>query len=140
MHDAYVAGVEQCAKDSGITSFDDMMRLSVEDLPITLIEELSEEEYAKEYGEYADNVRRMDEQLRRRAGEFDQFAASLGFTRDELLDLRHSCSRYAATLPSLDPDVREQLFRLLHEHYLSAVQAFLAENPQPTEPVEPALG
>ena len=141
MYDAYVAGVEECASDLGITSFDDMIRPSVEDLPSGMTEEYSEEEYVEEYSEeYADDVRRMFEQVRRSAEEFDQFAESLGFTRDELLDLRHSCSRYAATLPSLDPGVREDLFRLLHEHYLSAVQVLLAENPQATEPVEPALG
>ena len=136
MHDAYVAGLEECARDSGIMNVDDMMRPSVGDLPSPL----TEEEYVKESEEYAENARQMDEQIRRWAEDFDQFAESLGFTRDELLDLRHSCSRYAAALPSLDPEVREDLFRQLHEHYLSAVQAWLAEDPQATAPVEPVSG
>ena len=134
MHDAYIAGLEECAGDFGITNIDDMMRPSVEDLPIGLTEEF--DDYDEEYDE---NYNRMAEEVRRWTGEYDQFAESLGFTRDELLDLRHSCSRYAATLPSLDPDVREHLFRLLHEHYLSAVRAWLAENPQATEPPLPAF-
>ena len=33
MHEAYVAGLEECASDYGITNFNDMMRPSVEDLP-----------------------------------------------------------------------------------------------------------
>ena len=135
MHDAYVAGLEECARDFGITNVDDMMRPSVEDLPRSLTEEYDDYD-----GEYDENYNRIAEKVRRWTGEYDQFAESLGFTRDELLDLRHSCSRYAATLPSLDPEVREHLFRLLHEHYLSAVQAWLAENPQATEPPMPLLG
>ena len=138
MYDAYAAGLEECARDSGLSGVNDILRASAEDFQI---EEFSEEEYIEEYSEeYADDVRRMDEQIRRWAEEFDQFAESLGFTRDELLDLRHSCSRYAATLPSLDPEVRERLFRQLHEHYLSAVRVFVAENPQATAPVEPVSG
>ena len=131
MHDAYVVGLEECASEAGITSVDDMLRPSAEDLPIVLTEE---------YDDYDESDNGLTEQVRRWADEYDQIAESLGFTRDELLDLRHSCSRYAATLPSLDPVVREDLFRQLHEHYLSAVQVWLAENPQATEPVEPGFG
>ena len=126
MHDSHVAALEECASDSGITNVDDMMRPSDEDLPRALTEE-----HAEDYDEGY---------VRQQAEAFDRHAESLGFTRDELLDLRQSCSRYAATLPSLDPDVRERLFRQLHEHYLRAVQAWLAENPQATAAVESVSG
>ena len=116
MHDAYVAGLEECARDAAIANVDDMMRPSDEDIPRS---------QAPEYSEDSD-----PEAHRRLAEAYDQFAEALGFTRDELLDLRHSCSRYAATLPSLDNEVREDLFRQLHEHYLSAVSAWLAANPE----------
>ena len=135
MHDAYVAGLEECASEAGIANVDDMLRPSDEDLPRALTEEY--DDYDEEYDE---SYNRLAEQVRRWTDEYDQFAESLGFTRGELLDLRHSCSRYAASLPSLDADVREDLFRQLHEHYLGSVQAWLAENPQATEPVEPAFG
>lgn len=69
--------------------------------------------------------------------EYRRFAESLGFTRDELLDLRHACSRYAATLPLLEDDVREDLVRMLRQHYLDAVRAWLGENPLVTDPIGP---
>ena len=135
MHDAYSAALEECARDSGLSDVNDMLGTSAEDFRT---EVHSEEEYIKASGEESANaVRRQDELLRRSAEDFDQVAESLGFTRDEMLDIRHSCSRYAATLPSLDPDVRENLFRQLHEHYLNAVRVWLAENPETTAPVEP---
>ena len=125
MHDAYSAALEECARDSGLSDVNEMLGVSAEDFQT---EAHSEEEYIKAYGEeFADAVRQTDGQLRHRAEVFDQVAESLGFTRDELLDIRHSCSRYAATLPSLDPDVREDLFRQLHEHYLNAVRVVAFE-------------
>ena len=99
MHDAYVEALTECAADSGIFNVADMMRPSEEDHP-----DVSEVEYR-------------------------QFAESLGFTRDELLDVRQACSRYAASLPLLDDEVREDLMRRLREHYLNAVKSWLVENP-----------
>ena len=89
---AAVAGLEECARDAGITDVDDMMRLSDEDLPRALSEEY--DDYDEEYGE---SYQRMAEEARRFMAGYDQFAESLGFTPDELFDLRHSCSRYAAS-------------------------------------------
>ena len=123
MHDAYSAAVAECARDYGITSFDDVMRPSVEDLPT---------QPGEDYGE---EIHELAAEFRRSAEGFDQFAASLGFTRDELLDVRQSCSRYAAGLPLLNDDVREDLFRQLHEHYLSAVSARFAGVPEARLPL-----
>ena len=132
MYDAYVAAVEECARDYGITSFSDIIRPSFEDLPAPLPDEDGEE--------YVEEVYELAAGLRRSAEGFDQFAESLGFTRDELLDVRQSCSRYAASLPLLNDDVREDLFRQLHEHYLREVAAWFAGDPEAGRPVAPSYG
>lgn len=103
MHSAYVASLEECAINNGITSAEELMRLSDEDHPSVTTE------------------------------EYDQFAESLGFSRDELLDLRRSCSRHAATLPSLEADVRDDLFRQLRQHYLGAIRAWFADSPDASD-------
>ena len=131
MHEAYMAAVEQCARDHRITDVKRMLGASAEDFQEALFEDPAED--------YGDGFRRMAEDARRSAKEYDQFAESMGLTRDELLDLRQSCSRYGATLPTLDADVREDLFRLLHQYYLDAVQAALAELPEATELSETEL-
>ena len=132
MYDAYVAAVEECARDYGITSFSDIIRPSLEDLPAPLPDEDGEE--------YVEGVYELAAGLRRSAEGFDQLAESLGFTRDELLDVRQTCSRYAAGLPSLNDDVREDLFRQLHEHYLREVAARFAGDPEAGRPAAPSYG
>lgn len=120
LHDAYTAGLEECASTHGISSVEDMMRPSDGELPA-----LDREAQGGVY--------------RRSVAEYERHAESLGYTRDELLDVRHSCSRYAAELPVLGSEARERLFRLLHQHYLEAVQTWLAENPEASDPVEPVI-
>ena len=120
LHEAWSAGLEDCARSHGVPRVEDMMRPSDGELPA-----LDREAQGG-----------VD---RRAVAEYERHAESLGFTRDELLDLRHSCSRYAAELPAVDPEVREDLFRLLHRHYLEAVQTWLAENPETLEPVDPMM-
>ena len=128
MYDAYVAAVEDCAKDYGISNSGDIIRPSLEDLPSPLPDEHGEE--------YVAEVHELAAGLRRSAEGFDELAESLGFTRDELLDVRQSCSRYAAGLPLLDDDVREDLFRQLHEHYLREVSAWFASAAEAGRPVD----
>ena len=118
LHDAYSAGLEECARTHGIASVEDMMRQSDEEMS-SLLREPQGEVY------------------RRWVVDYEGHAESLGFTRDELLDVRQSCSRYAAGLPTLDAAAREHLFGLLHQHYLKAVQAWLADDPEALAPTEP---
>ena len=125
LHEAFVAAVEECASGYGVTRFADLMGPSVEDLP---------GQFAEEHDK---DLQRLAAEQRQAAREFDRFAASLGLTRDELLDVRHSCSRYAAGFPTLDAGERDHLVGLLYQHYLEAVHRWLAENPQARSPAGP---
>ena len=118
LHEAFVAAVEECASGYGIKRFADLMGPSVEDLS------------GQFAGEPDEDLQRLAAEQRQAAREFDRFAASLGMTRDELLDVRHSCSRYAAGFPTLAAGERDHLVGLLYQHYLEAVHGWLAENPQ----------
>ncbi len=69
------------------------------------------------------------QELRDMAAAHHEIAESLGFTSDELLDLRHACSRYAATLPSLDPLEREEMINQIRNHYLHAAYTTAATYP-----------
>ena len=52
-----------------------------------------------------------------------------GLSYYEYLQLRHECSRYAATYPGLDEGVRDELLRPQREHYARAVVDSLADLP-----------
>lgn len=76
--------------------------------------------------------------------EDEQLAASVsetGFSRDESYDLRYDCARKAATYPSLDPEVRDEMIGRMRRHYLEAVNeavcyGSLVEVPVSTEGYE----
>ena len=65
-----------------------------------------------------------------------EYEREYGLTLDMFLDLRHECSKYAATYPTLDPDLRDELLAERRAHYMEAVRVWMAENPQLVVPVE----
>ena len=147
MHDVFEAALAECARDSGIEDVSLLLHASLDDVVFMLydrsasdsiVEERSTEELWKlvelqdtrnEDERYDEEIRRFRERVRQHAEQHAQVAASLGLTSDELLDLRQACSRYAATLPTLEPSVRLELMKQLREHYLLAAYSHAAMNP-----------
>ncbi len=66
----------------------------------------------------------------------EQYEREFGLTLDQFLDLRHECSKYAATYPTLDPDRREELLAKRRDHYIAALREWLEKNPELGVPVE----
>ena len=66
----------------------------------------------------------------------EQYERDFGLTLDMFLDLRHECSKYAVTYPTLDPEYRDELLARRREHFMQAVRDWMAENPQLVVPVE----
>lgn len=60
---------------------------------------------------------------------------AIGLTHDEFLDLRHECAKQAASYPTLDPAVRDELLGRLREHYRLAVYEYLREFPDAEVPL-----
>ena len=58
-----------------------------------------------------------------------------GLTYEEFLDLRHECAKEAASYPTLDPAVRDDLLGRLREHYRAAVHEYLREFPDAEVPL-----
>ena len=68
--------------------------------------------------------------------EVKQYERDYGLTLDQFLDLRHECSKYAATYPTLDPDRREELLAKRRDHYIAALREWMEKNPELGVPVE----
>ena len=66
----------------------------------------------------------------------EQYERDYGLTLETFLDLRHECSKYAATYPTLDPAYRDELLAKRRAHYETAVREWIAENPDLVVPVE----
>ena len=58
-----------------------------------------------------------------------------GITREQFRELRHECAKQAATFPTLDPAVRDELLGRLKEHYRAAVHEYLREFPDAEVPL-----
>ena len=58
-----------------------------------------------------------------------------GLTYEEFLDLRHECAKQAASYPTLDPSVRDELLERLRDHYQQAVYEYLQEFPDAEVPL-----
>lgn len=65
----------------------------------------------------------------------DDALAMSGLTYEGFLDLRHECAKQAATYPTLDPVVRDELLGRLREHYRAAVYEYLREFPDAEVPL-----
>ena len=66
----------------------------------------------------------------------EQYERDYGLTLDMLLDLRHECSKYAITYPTLDPEYRDELLAKRRAHYMKAVRDWIAATPELVVPVE----
>ena len=66
----------------------------------------------------------------------ERYEQNLGLTLDVFLDLRHECSKYAATHPTLDPDVRDELLAKRRHHYMTAIRDWMVANPELVVPIE----
>lgn len=66
----------------------------------------------------------------------ERYERDYGLTLDMFLDLRHECSKYAATYPTLDPDLRDELLAKRRAHYMAAAREWIAANPDLVVPVE----
>ena len=67
--------------------------------------------------------------------DVDQVLETSGITYESFLDLRHECAKQAATYPTLDPTVRDELLVGLAEHYRQAVYEYLQEFPDAEVPL-----
>ena len=65
-----------------------------------------------------------------------EYERKFGLTLEMFFDLRHECSKYAATYPTLDPDVRDELLAKRRGHYMAKVREWMAANPGLVVPVE----
>ena len=65
-----------------------------------------------------------------------------GLTYEEFLDLRHECAKQAASYPTLEPAVRDELLDRLREHYRAAVHEYLRTFPDAEVPLidHPGVG
>ena len=67
--------------------------------------------------------------------DIDHALEMSGLTYEEFLDLRHECAKDAASYPTLDPAVRDELLGRLREHYRAAVHEYLREFPDAEVPL-----
>lgn len=60
--------------------------------------------------------------------EYARWEAEYGLTLDGLLDLRHECAQQAASYPTLDSEVRDEMLNRMRKHYLQAVHDYLRQD------------
>ena len=68
--------------------------------------------------------------------EPDGYRADFGLPYEEFLDLRHSCARRAASYPTLDPDVRDDLLGRLRQLLLMGVHDYIRDHDIVEIPIE----
>lgn len=73
--------------------------------------------------------------LAERTARLDSYEAEFGLDYESYLDLRHECAQQAATYPTLDPAVRDDLLGRIEEHYRRAVHEYLREFPDAEVPL-----
>ena len=59
-----------------------------------------------------------------------------GITVDEFLDLRHECSKFAATYPALDTEYRDELLKTRRDYYLEELRLWMVDNPGLVVPLD----
>ena len=67
--------------------------------------------------------------------DVDQAVEEFGLTHESFRELRHECTKQAATYPTLDPAVRDDLLGRMQEHYRQAVHEYLREFPDAEVPL-----
>ena len=73
--------------------------------------------------------------LKEKMARLDSYEAQFGLDYESYLDLRHECAKQAASYPTLDPAVRDELLERLREHYREAVYEYLREFPDAEVPL-----
>ena len=73
--------------------------------------------------------------LAERMARLDSYETQFGLGREAYLDLRHECAKQAASYPTLDPAVRDELLERLRGHYREAVYEYLREFPDAEVPL-----
>ena len=73
--------------------------------------------------------------LAERLARLESYESDFGLARESYLDLRHECAKVAASYPTLDPVVRDELLGRLREHYRAAVYEHLREFPDAEVPL-----
>lgn len=66
----------------------------------------------------------------------DGYRADFGLPYERYLDLRHSCAQQAASYPSLDASVRDEMLGRMRRHYLQAAHEFIRRTGIVEIPVE----
>lgn len=79
----------------------------------------------------SDGAGLLEEELAR----LDNYEAQFGLDYESYLDLRHECAKQAASYPTLDPAVRDELLERFREHYRAAVYEYLREFPDAEVPL-----
>ena len=76
-------------------------------------------------------------QLYDTSGEYVQLLETeRGLPLSAYLDLRHTCSTYAMTFPTLGTAERDRLLRVREQHFVDAMRAYIEENPNVVVPLE----
>lgn len=68
--------------------------------------------------------------------DVEAYEREFDLTLEMFLDLRHECSKYAATYPTLDPAYRDELLARRRDHYMAAVRTWMDSNPHLVVPIE----
>lgn len=64
------------------------------------------------------------------------YAAEFGLSSNAFYDLRHECARWAASYPTLDSELRDEMLNRVRKHYLQAVHDHLRDYDIAEVPVE----
>jgi len=67
---------------------------------------------------------------------YDTTAKAYGLTWEDYVDLRHECSKFAASYPVLDSEQRNELVGVLREYYLDALRLWMRDNPDLVVPLD----
>ncbi len=72
-------------------------------------------------------------------GNYEQYEASAEVQQlswDDYVDLRHECSKFAASYPVLDRSHRDELLAVQRNHYLEVLRLWMRDNPDLVVPLD----
>ena len=67
--------------------------------------------------------------------DVERYQIEFGLSLDEFLDLRFRCAQEAATYPTLDSEIRDELLDRIREHYRTAAHEYFREFPDAEVPL-----
>ncbi len=68
--------------------------------------------------------------------QFDYALDRYELSRDDLLDFRHECHKFAASYPVLDPEHRDELLKTRRDYYLEFLRLWMADHPELVVPLD----